>query len=366
MADKHEEAARKKALAVKYADQVQLHEEKIKDSLNAAQYDFFKNQGRSVDTTIYSDLVAAMRNPDTIPSEYVSNKLGWLFDIAIPNREKDVVLYFADRLQEYPYSDSYGRRSFRAKGNGAYASKLAYFIRQYGYVNMIDEPLEKILNKEISEEAQAFLDEYAWRGCGYTGWQVAYALDHHDSKVEDAVCRILTEENGSGMMTAELVRGVLFSHRSDFHELLGKLLLAARLQEGLRQVICENADYGTKAGFLTIIKVIAENNLIRFSSVKRAVGTWLGILTEESRDLERVSEKSVRLITDCLENESIREECLASEDGFCAFPDRFHAANARDYRVSGKMAIEHFAAGIDPQFYQRRTGFVVNNIGDEV
>ena len=314
MADKHEEAARKKALAVKYADQVQLHEEKIKDSLNAAQYDFFKNQGRSVDTTIYSDLVAAMRNPDIIPSEYVSNKLGWLFDIAIPNREKDVVLYFADRLQEYPYSDSYGRRSFRAKGNGAYASKLAYFIRQYGYVNMIDEPLEKILNKEISEEAQAFLDEYAWRGCGYTGWQVAYALDHHDSKVEDAVCRILTEENGSGMMTAELVRGVLFSHRSDFHELLGKLLLAARLQEGLRQVICENADYGTKAGFLTIIKVIAENNLIRFSSVKRAVGTWLGILTEESRDLERVSEKSVRLITDCLENESIREECLASED----------------------------------------------------
>ena len=314
MADKHEEAARKKALAVKYADQVQLHEEKIKDSLNAAQYDFFKNQGRSVDTTIYSDLVAAMRNPDTIPSEYVSNKLGWLFDIAIPNREKDVVLYFADRLQEYPYSDSYGRRSFRAKGNGAYASKLAYFIRQYGYVNMIDEPLEKILNKEISEEAQAFLDEYAWRGCGYTGWQVAYALDHHDSKVEDAVCRILTEENGSGMMTAELARGVLFSHRSDFHELLGKLLLAARLQEGLRQVICENADYGTKAGFLTIIKVIAENNLIRFSSVKRAVGTWLGILTEESRDLERVSEKSVRLITDCLENESIREECLASED----------------------------------------------------
>ena len=314
MADKHEEAARKKALAVKYADQVQLHEEKIKDSLNAAQYDFFKNQGRSVDTTIYSDLVAAMRNPDIIPSEYVSNKLGWLFDIAIPNREKDVVLYFADRLQEYPYSDSYGRRSFRAKGNGAYASKFAYFIRQYGYVNMIDEPLEKILNKEISEEAQAFLDEYAWRGCGYTGWQVAYALDHHDSKVEDAVCRILTEENGSGMMTAELVRGVLFSHRSDFHELLGKLLLAARLQEGLRQVICENADYGTKAGFLTIIKVIAENNLIRFSSVKRAVGTWLGILTEESRDLERVSEKSVRLITDCLENESIREECLASED----------------------------------------------------
>ena len=269
-----------------------------------------------MDQTIYSDLVTAMRNPSTVPSEYVSKKLGWLFDLAIPSREKDVVLYFADRLQEYPYSDSYGRRSFRAKGNGAYASKLAYIIRQYGasYMNLIDEPIEKVLNRELPEEAQAFLDEYVWRGCGYTGWQVAYALDHHNSKTEEAVRRILTEENGSGMMTNELVRGVLFSHRSDFHELLGKLLLAARLQEGLRQVICENADYGTKAGFLTILKVIADNNLIRFSSVKRAVGTWLGILTEESRDLERVSEKSVRLIIDCLENEDVRKECLASED----------------------------------------------------
>lgn len=316
MADNHEEAARKKTLAAKYADIARKREETLKERLSNAQYDFFRNQGHSVDQTIYSDLVTAMRNPSTVPSEYVSKKLGWLFDLAIPSREKDVVLYFADRLQEYPYSDSCGRRSFRAKGNGAYASKLAYIIRQYGasYMNLIDEPIEKVLNRELPEEAQAFLDEHAWRGCGYTGWQVAYALDHHNSKVEKAVRRILTEENGSGMITNELVRGVLFSHRSDFHELLGKLLLAARLQEGLRQVICENADCGTKAGFLTILKVIADNNLIRFSSVKRAVGTWLGILTEESRDLERVSEKSVRLIIDCLENEDVRKECLASED----------------------------------------------------
>lgn len=316
MADKHEEAARKEALAAKYADIVRKREETLKERLSNAQYDFFKNQEEPGDQTIYSRLETAMRDPHTVPSEYVSKKLGWLFDHAIPSRDKDVILYFSDRLQEYPYSDHYERRSFRAKENGTYASKLTYIIRSYSstYMTLIDEPIEKILNREISEDAQAFLDEYAWRGCGYTGWQVAYALDHHNSKAEEAVRRILTEENNSGMITNELVRGVLFSRRTDFHELLGKLLLAARLQEGLRQVICENADYGTKAGFLTILKVIAENNLIRFSSVKRAVGTWLGILTEESRDLERISEKSVRLIIDCIENESVREECLASED----------------------------------------------------
>lgn len=316
MADTYEKAARKKALAAEYEKEIRRREEKIKDSLRADQYDFFENQGRFVNTTIYSDLVAAMRNPQTVPSEYVTEKLGWLFDKAIPSREKEVVLYFADRLQEYPYAESYMRRSFRVKNNGAYASKLAHIIHQYSYtyITMRDVSLEQVLNRELSEGAQAYLDEHAWLGCGYTGWQVAYALDHHDSKIEAAVRRILTEENGSGMMTTELVRGVLISHRSDFHELLGKLLLAARLQEGLRQVICENADYGTKAGFLAITKVIAENNLIRFSSVKRAVGTWLGFLTDEVRDLERVSDKSARLIMDCLEDSNVREAYLASED----------------------------------------------------
>ena len=66
MADKHEETARKKALAAKYVDEVRKHEEKVKNSLSKAQYDFFRNYVRSGDTTIYSDLVAAMRNPNRI------------------------------------------------------------------------------------------------------------------------------------------------------------------------------------------------------------------------------------------------------------------------------------------------------------
>lgn len=131
MADKHEEAARKEALAAKYADIVRKREETLKERLSNAQYDFFKNQEEPGDQTIYSRLETAMSDPNTVPSEYVSKKLGWLFDHAIPSRDKDVILYFADRLQDYPYSDHYERRSFRAKENGTYASKLAYIIRGY-------------------------------------------------------------------------------------------------------------------------------------------------------------------------------------------------------------------------------------------
>lgn len=316
MSNKNEEAARKKELAADYENKVRQHEEKIYNSLNLNQCKFLGYTYNSSDDRIYSDMLSAMKDPNTIPSEYVSKKLGWLFNTAISSSRKEEILYFADRLRDYPYDDSYVRRPFRSKYNQTYALKLNNLICKYcfGRRQLIDEPLEKILNRELPEDAQAYLDENAWNGCGYNWWQVAYALDNNNTRIEEAVRRILTEENASSMMTYELVRGVFISHRSDFHELLGKLLLAARLQEGLRQVICENADSGTKEGFFTILKAIAENNLIRFSSVKRAVGTWLGILTDDARSLERISEKSVRLIIDCLENVNVREEYLESED----------------------------------------------------
>lgn len=58
------------------------------------------------------------------------------------------------------------------------------------------------------------------------------------------------------------------SHNQHLHKLLGDLLLAGRLQEGLRQSITENMDNGTVEAFLTLLKVIEENNLIRYASVK--------------------------------------------------------------------------------------------------
>ena len=73
------------------------------------------------------------------------------------------------------------------------------------------------------------------------------------------------------------------------YEVLGKFLLAARLQEGARQAVCENMDAGRPEAFLHLFSVIEENNLIRYSSVKRAVSTWIGIFDEKSVD--RITEK---------------------------------------------------------------------------
>lgn len=316
MTDKYISTAEKKALAQDFKNKILSFHKEIEKKLSEDKYKFFSVLNGYTHTETLQDFYKALHDPDIIPSEYLKENMKDLFDLAIPSRDREVIYYFADRICEYPYSDSYYRRSFRRKQIYAYTQKIASIIRAYfghfGYI--IDAPIEKILNRELPADAQAYVDEYSYIGRGYTAWQVAYALDHHNIAAEDAVRRILTEENSSSGISTELIRGVLFSHREEFHQLLGKLLLAARLQEGVRQVICENAEYGTREGFLEILKVISENNLIRFSSVKRAVGTWLGIMSEDSRDLERISEKSVRLIIECLENSDTCEKYLASED----------------------------------------------------
>ncbi|MBQ9745494.1 MAG: hypothetical protein IJW21_01560, partial [Clostridia bacterium] len=130
MADKYDENTRKKALASKYREERYKSLEAIRDSFGVEKYKFYENGARYMDTEIYAELKEAMKKPDTVPSEYVCDKLGWLFGELIPSREKEVISYFADRLQEYPYSDSYSRRSLRAKRNGAYLEKLVRIIRE--------------------------------------------------------------------------------------------------------------------------------------------------------------------------------------------------------------------------------------------
>lgn len=362
MTEKIDNSIRKSELAAEFVRKMKEREAFLKSKLSEDQYKFFALDESIIGTVTFKELYAAMCDPKTVPSEFLEKKMRFLFDVAIPERDKKVILYFADRLCEYPYSDSYYRRSFRRKDNRAYALKLASIIRGYGSIYghyLVDAPIDKVLNREIDEDALAYFDEYSFRGCGYKAWQVAYALDHHDSGAEDAVRRILIEENSSYQLTSELIRGVLFSHRAEFHQLLGKLLLAARLQEGLRQIICESAEYGTREGFLCLLKVISDNNLVRFSSVKRAVGTWLGIMTEDSRDLERISEKSLRLIIECLEDPSAAEKHLASEDAMELYIALWSLA-FDDLEKSVKRIIEISKGGTKHQLLV--AGYFANNM----
>jgi len=60
-----------------------------------------------------------------------------------------------------------------------------------------------------------------------------------------------------------IIQAIFISNNKELLELTGKLLLAAKLQEGVRQEICENMDRGLQENFEYMFKIIYDNDLIR-------------------------------------------------------------------------------------------------------
>lgn len=247
------------------------------------------------------------------PSEYVAT-LGWYFGRFVPENRRQEVLEAVDRCLTQPYCHSWERRALRSSDMAAYADRIRLVLNSFAQDVLLPYDLAGLLTGNVPPEVTKYLGGQSWyHRHASLPCRIAGALDRGDAQVEEAVRELLMGE-GKAVLLRETIEGVIQSGRSDMHELLGRLLLAARLQEGLRQVICENADMGTESAFMTLLHVIEENNLIRFSAVKRAVGVWLGLISDESGDLERVSGKSVALIRQCLTDEAFRKECLAGED----------------------------------------------------
>ncbi len=260
------------------------------------------------------------------PSEFFLKKCGHILDCVIFKKHRDAFLYSVDSVNRWLCPRDITRRSFRTADYSCYLQRLAEIFGSFEKLMWLDTDICDILSGKVSEEIAVHLKQYSDsynntistyvytnQSMCYNAEIIAYELDKGNSRLEEILTDIIMGEGGSAV-NYEIIRGILYSKNAKMHELLGKLLLAASQQEGLRQAICESADEGTVEGFKVILKVITENNLIRFSSVKRAVGTWTGIVSDESSSLERISEKTLKLICECVEDENTREKYLSSED----------------------------------------------------
>ena len=113
---------------------------------------------------------------------------------------------------------------------------------------------------------------------------IGAALRERDAEVIAATKEVLTSENNVGILSYSLVCAIERSDNEEFHDLLLNLLKAAKLQEGLRQVIVESGDSYNMDFYLKLLKVIDEEGLLRYSSVRRAVQTWCGLGYEKIED----------------------------------------------------------------------------------
>ena len=116
------------------------------------------------------------------------------------------------------------------------------------------------------------------------------AIQQGKPETIEATKEVLTSENNVGILTKSLITAIESNNNEELHMLLLNVLRAAKLQEGLRQSIVECGNEYSLTFYKRMLKVIAEEGLLRYSSVRRSVQTWVGI------GYEAVTDKDIKTI----------------------------------------------------------------------
>jgi hypothetical protein len=160
----------------------------------------------------------------------------------------------------------------------------------------------------------------AYIGGGYLskalGVLFAAVIDE-DQEHGDAIFTILVDsakgEDEIGTMGRHIPQALLGAARPDGWEFIGKLLLAAQRQEGLRQIVLEGLDDAHPQAFHYLLRLIVENDLARFSSVTLMLNSWLGCQWDSAQKAA-ITRMLQRLLT-MLEDAQAREAALAEGNG---------------------------------------------------
>ncbi len=248
-------------------------------------------------------------------SGFIKENFSTLVELLVPEELQASYYYAIDKYNKFTYSMNYYRRSVRAKSYAPYLGNVFRLMHTCFAFKFYGAGLIDYIKNNLSEE----LLDYKLNGSGYMGISIRMlddlvfaGIDKGDSELIAAIKEMFTAENNNLVVTREIIRGVVKSDNEELNDLLSGFLVAARLQEGVRQVICENADCGTIAAFKKIAYTIRDNNMLRFAAVKRAVGTWTGVGAEQEQD--RSAEKVLADIITCLEDENNAYALINTED----------------------------------------------------
>ena len=305
----------------KLKDKFSSMESKIEKKFDKDFYDYIFRKDMTYQNRNYKELpdsfgksLRLYLDEGGLPSEFFKKNIDRLKGY-IPENYLPYFYKSLDTVNEWQVAwNYYNRRSYRGKNDySLYLERFLDIISAYRYLADFAEEgydIYALIKGEISEEMKIYFrhERFSFKPEYY----IAAKLDEGDEKLEEALTEVIYGETGT--IEVNYLRGIFMSHNEKMFELVGKTLLAARLSEGLRQVICENMDFGTKEGFLYMLKVIEDNKLIRFSSVKRAIATFTGLFAYDSKDIDRISEKNLVLIGKALSDDSVIEEMLKSED----------------------------------------------------
>ena len=207
-----------------------------------------------------------------------------------------------DSLLAYPYQRWWGRRPFRSKNPADYTevqlSKMCTLHHYYSSgvgVLPIAEQFQYVVYNE--DDVEVFF---------------ALLLDEKPDAYYELFKDIFSSEHEIGGVCPVLIKAALITQDTRYRTLVEQLLLAAQLQEGLRQMILESLDETSLASLQHFIGVILEHNLTRFSSVVRAVDVWFGFGWEAPQ--QSVIKRTLELSQTFLSDRMAAEKAVNSKD----------------------------------------------------
>jgi HEAT repeat protein len=215
-------------------------------------------------------------------------------------------------FDNFPYQSGYQRRPFRnpkqfsLKARISWLQGLPHAVGGYEHQDVI--------------WFASWAPHLGYWGPDTLGYLFAAAIQAGGKTGNEVFSILVSSANGSheiGMMGRHVVRGLLCSSRQEGWEYIERLLLAAQREEGLRQVIFEAVDEAHPHAFRRILRVIVDNNLVRFSAMIRACTVWLGLPLEAAN--QKVVNNILVQILRYLESTPNCEKAIQSNDAQDAF-----------------------------------------------
>ncbi|MFK8164208.1 MAG: DUF5724 domain-containing protein [Lewinella sp.] len=180
-----------------------------------------------------------------------------------------------DGYNTSPYQTGYSRRPFRRSPDTSLISRKVSRLHELYRTGLL---------------GYAGLDVFdTARYAGYKQWQSSHlavwyaaALQEEETapKLRELLEDIIQGEDEIGLLNRGLINGLLLTEDPENWKLVEQLLIAAQREEGLRQTILESLDETSIGALESIIGVIIDHDLARFSSVVRAVDVWFGLAWE--------------------------------------------------------------------------------------
>ncbi|WP_339007280.1 DUF4132 domain-containing protein [Fusobacterium animalis] len=214
-----------------------------------------------------------------------------------------IFIEISKNITNYPFSSGYYRRMVRSKSYFNYINPLFNLLGNFVDLYFLNIDVITIVKREYEKGVYGIDNPY----------YIAYEIDNGNQELIDLIKEALGSQKSEIDLTYNNMKAIFISNNKELIELTGKLLLAAKLQEGVRQQICENMDSGLQENFEYMFKIIYDNNLIRFSSVKRALATWTG-LANEGADISKFGKKELEIINKLIDNQKYEDELLKSDD----------------------------------------------------